>query len=118
MGINKLSLLYSADLKSVRLAPAYDIVCTSIYGLTDEMSFYIGGELCASNMNRETFCKAAKNVGLGEKLAMKRYDFMKQNIIGCVKQAAQELYDAGFKEIFPIKEKICDLLQEKCMRDE
>ena len=115
--IKNFSLLYDANLKGIRLAPAYDIVCTSIYGLTDEMSFYIGGELHVSNMSRETFCKAAKNVGLGEKLAMKQYDYLKQNIISCMEQAARELYDAGFKEVLPIKEKICNLLKDKCLRD-
>lgn len=39
-----LSLLYSQDLKGVRLAPAYDVVSTAIYGSsTKEMALSIGG---------------------------------------------------------------------------
>lgn len=115
--VKNFSLLYSEDMKSIRLAPAYDIVCTGIYHLTDEMSFYIGGQLQISDMNRETFSAAAKSVGLGEKLAMKEYDYIKQNIISCMEEAAKELYDMGFDEAFDVQKKICDLIKEKCMRD-
>ena len=39
-----LSLLYSQDLKGVRLAPAYDMVSTAIYeSSTKEMALSIGG---------------------------------------------------------------------------
>ena len=39
-----LSLLYSQDLKGVRLAPAYDVVSTAIYeSSTKEMALSIGG---------------------------------------------------------------------------
>lgn len=38
------SLLYSQDLKGVRLAPAYDVVSTAIYeSSTKEMALSIGG---------------------------------------------------------------------------
>lgn len=39
-----LSLLYSQDLKGVRLVPAYDVVSTAIYeSSTKEMALSIGG---------------------------------------------------------------------------
>ena len=39
-----LSLLYSQDLKGVRLAPAYDVVSIAIYeSSTKEMALSIGG---------------------------------------------------------------------------
>lgn len=39
-----LSLLYSQDLKGVRLAPAYDVVSAAIYeSSTKEMALSIGG---------------------------------------------------------------------------
>ena len=39
-----LSLLYSQDLKGVRLAPAYDVVSTAVYeSSTKEMALSIGG---------------------------------------------------------------------------
>ena len=111
--VKNFSLLYSADLKKVSLAPAYDIVCTSIYGLTNDMSFYIGGELNICNMSGDTFCKAAKEVGLGERMAMKRYDYIAQNIENCLESAAKELYEAGFEDVMSIKDKIQKLVKEK-----
>ena len=39
-----LSLLYSQDLKGLRLAPSYDVVSTAIYeSSTKEMALSIGG---------------------------------------------------------------------------
>ncbi len=41
--VKNVSLLYSADMQSIRLAPAYDIVSTIIYdSSTREMAFSIG----------------------------------------------------------------------------
>ena len=111
--IKNFSLLYSPDLKSIRLAPAYDIVCTSIYGLTDEMSFYIGDELNMSKMSRETFRKAAKTVGIGEKIAMKNYDYIADNIITCIERAANELSQIGFQEINVLKDQIIQSVKKR-----
>ena len=113
--VKNFSLLYSADLKKVCLAPAYDIICTGIYGLTNEMSFFIGEESDISKMSRETFSKAAKEVGLGEKFAMKRFDYIKQNIADCLEEAAVELLDAGFEKVMPMKEKIMELVRRKIL---
>lgn len=111
--VKNFSLLYSADMKSIRLAPAYDIVSTSVYGLTDEMSFYIGGELKRSNMDRETFQEAAREVQLGEKIAMQRYDYIADNIQYCLEEAAKELYDSGFQDVFEVKNQISSLIRER-----
>jgi len=111
--VKNFSLLYSEDLKKICLAPAYDIVCTGIYGLTKEMSFFIGGESDISKMSRETFRKAAKEVGLGEKFAMKRFNYIAQNIEDCLETAAEELYESGFEDVMLIKDKIKKLVKEK-----
>ena len=43
--IKNVSLLYASDMASIRLAPAYDIVCTMIYpSSTTEMAVSIGCE--------------------------------------------------------------------------
>ena len=75
--IKNLSLLYSEDLRSIRLAPAYDIVSTVIYeSSTDDMALGIGGEYKLHKITRTHFEKEAKNVGLNSKMAMKRFDDM------------------------------------------
>lgn len=67
-------------------------------------------------MSRETFRRAAKNVDLGEKIAMRNYDYIASNIEDCLEQAAKELYDEGFLDIQDIKGRICSLVNEKRMR--
>lgn len=105
--IKNVSLLYSADLKSVRLAPAYDIVSTMIYkNGAQEMSFAIGGVYDITQINREEFEKEAKNIGLGVNLAMKNFDKMVSGFKGAIEDAAKELEDEGISYIHEIKEKI------------
>ena len=105
--IKNVSLLYSEDLKSVRLAPAYDIVSTMIYkNGAEEMSFAIGGVYDITQINREEFEKEAKNIGLGVNLAMKNFDKMVSGFKGAIEDAAKELEDEGISYIHEIKEKI------------
>lgn len=70
-------MLYGEDLKSIRLAPAYDIVSTMIYkSSTKNMALSIN-RLCNINeITRESFEKAASQVGIGTKMAMKQFDAM------------------------------------------
>lgn len=97
--IKNISLLYSEDLKTVRLAPAYDIISTMIYSSsTDNMAMSIGGEYRIGSINRESFAREAVNVGLGPKLAMKRFDDMTQNFESAMYHAAAELKSTGFSD--------------------
>lgn len=104
--VKNYSLLYSPDLKSIRLAPAYDILCTRVYGTTNEMSFYIGGILDIAKINRDTFIRAANEVGIGEKLAMKNFDQLLDRIGICMDDAAEELFQMGFQDIFSVRDAI------------
>ena len=70
--IKNLSLLYSEDLKSIRLAPAYDIVSTMIYERsTENMALSINGVCNIDEISRELFENMAAQVGIGTKMAMK-----------------------------------------------
>ena len=104
--VKNYSLLYSPDLKSIRLAPAYDILCTRVYGTTKEMSFYIGGTLDITKMNRDTFIRAANEVGIGEKLAMKNFDYLLDKIEICMDDAADELFQMGYRDVFSVSDSI------------
>ena len=58
--IKNFSLLYSEDLKSVRLAPAYDIVSTMIYpSSTENMALSIDGICNINEITRTSFEKEA-----------------------------------------------------------
>ena len=75
--IKNLSLLYGADLRTIRLAPAYDIISTQIYdSSTEDMAVSIGNTYNLHAITRDSFAWEARNVGLGQQMAMNRYDHM------------------------------------------
>ena len=106
--VKNFSLLYGPDLKTVSLAPVYDVVSTVIYDLTGKMSFAIGGEYELDKITRESFRAAARDVGLGVKMALERYDLMKEAFVPALKASAQELCDKGFPEARMICDRILD----------
>lgn len=105
--IKNLSLLYGEDLKSIRLAPAYDIVSTVIYeSSTENMALAIGGRCGINDITRESFEKEAISVGLGTNMAMERLDVLVERFESELKKASIELAEQGFEEIGGICEKI------------
>lgn len=105
--IKNFSMLYSPDLKTKQLAPAYDIVSTVIYsGIRKNMSFSIGGEYAFEKIKRINFEKAANEIGLGKSMLMKRFDNMVDHFEQALIDSADELSDRGFAETKSIKEKI------------
>lgn len=104
--VKNYGLLYDKSLSGIRLAPAYDIVSTKIYPLTRDMSFAIGGKYKLSEIDRETFRQAANEVGLGEKLAMSRYDKLSSVFVDSLKDAAEELEGQGISGCLEIRDKI------------
>lgn len=104
--VKNYSLLYSSDFRSIRLAPAYDVLCTRIYGTTNDMPFYIADELDIRRMNRDTFVRAANEIGLGERLAMRQFDYLSMHLEECMDKAADELFDMGFKDVMSLKDAI------------
>lgn len=90
---------YSRDfsLKSIRLAPAYDIVSTTVYEQsTKEMSFHIGRDILIDEIDRDSFQAAARDAGLGVRMAMQRFDRMCEMFRPALHQAAQELQRSGY----------------------
>lgn len=105
--IKNFSLLYGADLKRIRLAPAYDIVSTVVYEQsTRDMAFSIGGAASIDDMDRESFRKAAKEVGLGERMALGRLREMCDRFIPALSAGAEKLAAEGYENAFDIKERI------------
>lgn len=108
--IKNLSLLYSEDLKSVRLSPAYDIVSTMIYkSSTENMALSIDGIYNIHEITRASFEKTAFQVGIGSKMAMKRFDAMVNGFVNAINQAKRELKDQGFDQV----EEIYEMIMEK-----
>ena len=101
------SLLYAPDLKSMRLAPAYDIVSTAVYEQsTREMAFRIGDERILDKITRNSFLHAASEAGLGSKLAMKTFDRMAEHFGTALERAAERLTEEGYPEAQQLRQKI------------
>ena len=106
--IKNYSLIYSENLKGISLSPAYDIVSTRVYNMTDEMSFYIGDELSINKVNRKSFETAASEAGLSEHMAMKIFDETADGFESALKKAAGLLRGTGVKGLKDMKSKILE----------
>lgn len=105
--IKNISLLYGKNLKSIRLAPAYDILSTTIYeASTRDMSIYIGDECSIDRIGRESFAQAASEAGLGTRIAERRLDEMADKFEKSLSEASRLLTQEGFQQADSIKEKI------------
>lgn len=105
--VKNFSLLYGPSLKSIRLAPAYDIVSTTVYEQsTRDMAFSIGGVYTIDAIGRESFKRAARDVGLGERMAMRRFDDMCERFREALREATEELVAAGYPKAGEMKERI------------
>lgn len=105
--IKNLSLLYGRDMKTIRLAPAYDIISTSVYEeSTREMAFYIGEEKNLDRINLESFESAASEVGIGSKMAMKRMRKICDQFEKALTESASLLQEMGYENVAMLKDKI------------
>jgi len=106
--IKNYGLLYSDDLKKIRLSPAYDIVCTRIYGNRNDMSIMINGKLDCTSVDREDFEVMARKVSIGYKVAMEHYDNIANNIERALQESILEMKEMGFNEAEELGERIND----------
>ena len=105
--IKNFSLLYSPDLKSCRLAPAYDLVSTVVYETsTHDMAFHIGGVRSIDKLTVDSFREAAKEIGLGQRMAMRRFSDMCDRFPSALAASEEELLASGYKEARPLADKI------------
>ena len=112
--IKNISLIYSEDLKAIRMAPAYDIVSTIVYdNSSEDMAMSIGGKYNIFEITRNSFEIEARNIGLGSKMAMKRFDEMVMNFQEALRMAADELIQNGLKGVEDIYENILDAYQKR-----
>ena len=105
--IKNYSLLYNKDLRTVRLAPCYDVVATRVYKTDiNEMSLSINGKLNMDEVTRADFELEAKSCGLGTKPAMKIFDEVQNGLLEALKESAGELEGKGFAQAGEIVDKI------------
>lgn len=105
--IKNLSLLYSENLRAIRLAPAYDIISTVIYpGSSREMAIGIAGERNIDLITREHFSNASSDAGLSKKIALKHFDALADSFEKALEEMSVQLVEAGYPKATDIKEQI------------
>ena len=94
-------------MKGVRLAPAYDIVSTTVYlNSTRDMGISIGGEICIDRIDRSMFLKEAYSIGIGQKMAMKHFDHMCEKFTEALKISTEMLQSKGFYKAEDLEKRI------------
>lgn len=107
--IKNLSLIYDPHLKSVRLAPAYDIVSTVVYDThSHTMAFAIGGESDWYNVRRECFEAAADELRLSRRIFMERFDDLSGRFDGALSEAVVIMTETGFGEAEELASRLRD----------
>ena len=104
--VKNFSLLYSPDLRTLRLAPAYDLLGAAIYPTTREISFRIGGAATLDAVTEASFETAAREAGLGVRMAMQRYHRMVETFVPAIRAASEALQAEGFPEAAELAEQI------------
>ena len=105
--IKNLSLLYSKNLKSIRLAPAYDIVSTTIYeSSTKDMALSINGKYAIDTLKRTDFKEQAHQCGIGEKIAMDHFEKLVSGFEQMLQNTADFMKEEGFVNSEKLQEKI------------
>lgn len=105
--IKNFSLLYNKSLKGIRLAPAYDIISTTVYeASTRDMGLAIDGKLSIDEINESAFRAEAEKVGLNVNVAMRRFENMASKFESALKNTALLMKDNGFYKAESICQKI------------
>lgn len=104
--IKNYSLLYSAGLDQIRLAPAYDIISTKVYDGMENMAYYIGDERNIHSIGAEQFKMAADEARISQSVAMERYNHIARNIGEVVSKVSAEMASEGFEDAVWVGEKI------------
>lgn len=104
--IKNYGLLYDRALRRIRLAPAYDILCTRIYGKRNEMSIMVNGILDCTKVTRETFRETANELHLGQKVAMQHFDYFHDNLEATLQASVAELENQGFHNVKELGKRI------------
>ena len=104
--IKNFSLLYSEDLRTLRLSPAYDIIHTGYKGLSRNLAFAVGDAHTLDEITRTSFRIAAKDAGLGEQFALTRLDRLTGRFRSALFEAAETLKKGGFSGVNEIRDRI------------
>ena len=102
-----ISISLPLDERSIRLAPAYDLLSTVIYdSSTEKMSLNIDGEYDIRNINQKSFENEAKKLGLGKGIATQHFLSMVEKFEMALEQSTYELGEQGYGVAVDIQKQI------------
>lgn len=94
--LKNLALIRDSTWRELRLAPAYDLLCTSCYErLSKRMAMSIGGAHTLADVTPESFERLAESMRLPQSKAMKRLAWLADSAEDAVGQALCEAESAG-----------------------
>ena len=70
------------------------------------MSFRIGGTMALDDMSRDSFRVAAREVGLGERMALRRFDAMAERFRTALHESAADLARDGYNKAAELENRI------------
>lgn len=105
--IKNYSLLHSSDLQSIRLAPAYDIISTTIYEQSlKNLSIALGNVSQIDKVTMEDILQAAVDAGIGKTMAKEMFVTMRDNFTDALNESVLELTDKGFNNVKQLSKQI------------
>lgn len=111
--LKNISLLRSSDWSTIGLAPFYDLLNTTGYGYTREMSMAIGGERDIDAIDRGDFAREATALGLDLNWALRHVDRLLDRVPQALDEAADQFVGEGFSDAEVIGERIAAEVYER-----
>lgn len=101
------SLVWDEDWKQVRLAPLYDVLCTTVYpDLVREMGVSFGGSRKIDGVMRESVMEQMSEAGLPRGIVTGMIDDTRNEVPDALRDAARGLKEEGFPEAEAMFDKI------------
>lgn len=92
------ALLRDFTWRELRISPAYDLVCTSIYGgLSRRMAMSVGHAYVLDDVSVKAFEDQAKKIGLLSGRAMARVEDLARSVVSAIDQSALEMKEGGVR---------------------
>lgn len=111
------SLVWSEDWRQVRLAPLYDVLCTTVYpNLVREMGVSFGGSRKIDDVTRSMIFSQMGEAGLPKGIVTGMIADTCNEVPDALRDAAQGLKREGFPEAETMFEKIIPGVQERLER--
>ena len=111
------SLVWDEDWKQVRLAPLYDVLCTTVYpNLVREMGVSFGGSRRIDDVTRSMVFNQMSEAGLPEGIVTGMIADTCNEVPDALRDAARGLKEEGFPEAEKMFEKIIPGVRERLKR--